>query len=454
MDINEFVHRRAEELGRAPSISFYGMGISNRALLRALRAEVSELTIRSDVAITDAGSLPKRARIISGSDACRMIDEDILFASPSLRRERLDIRNGVSVCSDMELFFINGRGKKLAVTGSDGKSTTTALAATILGQKHDTVYPVGNNGTPYATVTERDDAIYVCELSSFNLRYSSPKAERCVITGITPNHLNWHADMREYTEAKLNLIESCERAVLHADDKICAAAAAKIKPFAMFSSRMTHTELLRAFSTEHTVTCDGETIRLDGKPIVKTSELHRAEPYIILDMMAAVGLCCGMCDENDIERSLRDFRGLAHRATLVREVSGVRFVDSSIDTTPSRTAATISAIDAPVILILGGGRKGLDLSPLTTPVLRKVKHISIYSSASDDICRWLDSDEELRQISRSLCDSFAAAVTDAAANAAPGSTVLLSPAHTSYGEFGSFEERGKAFSEIVGELRG
>lgn len=452
MDINEFIHMQAQQLGRSPSISFYGMGTSNRALLSALRAEVVSVTIRSDVALQDADGIPKGARIITGNYACRNIDEDILFASPSVRRERLDISRNCTVCSDMELFFTNGRGTRLAVTGSDGKSTTTALAAAILGEKFDTVYPIGNNGTPYVTVPESDSAIYVCELSSFNLRYMSPRVLRCAITGITPNHLDWHADMREYTETKLRLTENCEHSVLPADDKICAEAARDIAPFAMFSSRMTHSELLHTFPTEHTVTCEDGAINLDGEPVVRISELHRAEPYIILDMMTAVGLCCGMCSRDDAARALMEFRGLAHRATVVHEADDVRYIDSSIDTTPSRTAATISAIDAPINLILGGGSKGLSLLPLTVPVLRKVRHISIYSAAADDICRWLSSTDELRHISHSVCDSFAAAVSDAAAKATRGTTVLLSPAHTSYGEFHSYEERGRAFAALVREL--
>ena len=351
--------------------------------------------------------------------------------------------------SDCELFFQGTKKRCICISGSDGKSTTTALSARLLSTKFDTVHAVGNIGIPFATVGETDDAIYVCELSSFNLRYFTPPSERCLLTNITPNHLDWHKDFDEYMAAKLGIADRSEQVALNADSAECMRLADKRRPFAVFSSKRCHRELVADYAPCHTVSLCRDSILLDGDAVARVKNIRLSSPHDLMNAMGAIALCAELCDRCVIEEVLHDFTGLPHRCALIAEMNGAMYIDSSIDTTPSRTAATLSAISRPVHIILGGRGKGLSLEPMRDAIARIVKRISIYSEARADIEAWLDSYAELKDIPRASFFTFEEAVMYASRDVPGGTAVLLSPAHTAYGEFRDYAERGDAFAEIV-----
>ncbi len=446
MNINSYLDSLDKRLGRSARVGFFGMGKSNLALLSQLNVAKRSVTVRSD---KTPDCRIDGIRYITAEAARRGIDEDVLFLSPSVRREMLDIGGATVLTSDLELFFQGDTKRCLCISGSDGKSTTTAITARILSTKFDTVHTVGNIGIPYATVGEDMDAIYACELSSFNLRYFCPPSERCLLTNITPNHLDWHDSFSEYREAKLSIAKNSRHIVLNADCHECMRLAAHRRPFAVFTSLKEQNELMRSLAPCHTVCLGGEAILLDGRAVARLKSIRLTAPHSLMNAMGAIALCSEMCDVKAIEDVLHGFSGLEHRCTLVAEVGGVKYVDSSIDTTPSRTATTLSAIDCPVHLILGGRGKGLSLEPMREAIGKRVKRISIYSDARSDIEAWLDGCDELQGIPRAGFSTLEEAVIHASYKAPRGTTVLLSAAHTSYGEFKDFAERGDAFCEIV-----
>lgn len=446
MDINSYLEDIDKRLGGTASVGFFGMGRSNLALISQLDVSKRHVTVRSD---KEPVERIDGVAYITCEVAREKIHEDVLFLSPSVRRETLDTGEGTVLTSDCELFFQGEKKRCICISGSDGKSTTTALAACLLSTKFDTVHTVGNIGIPFATVGESKDAIYVCELSSFNLRYFTPPSERCLLTNITPNHLDWHKDFNEYRAAKLGIADRSEQVVLNADSVECMHLADKRRPFAVFSSKRCHGELIVDFAPCHTVSLYRDSILLDGEAVARVKSIRLSSPHNLMNAMGAIALCAELCDRCVIEEALHDFAGLPHRCSLVGEAGGVMYIDSSIDTTPSRTAATLSAISHPTHLILGGRGKGLSLEPMRGAICKGVKRISIYSEARADIEAWLDGCAELKGIPRASFSTFEEAVMHASHEASRGTVVLLSPAHTAYGEFRDYAERGDVFAEIV-----
>ena len=180
------------------TVGFFGLGKSNIALLNCLPLEDRRIVLRSDVKI-DLSDIPKRFKnveIYEEKAATENINEDMIIFSPSVRRERPELQEakskGVRFSSDAELFFENLQGSALGITGSDGKSTTSALTQPILEKAGNKSLLVGNIGRPMLASLDDECEFYVCELSSFMLQYLSPPLKRACITNITPNHLNWH----------------------------------------------------------------------------------------------------------------------------------------------------------------------------------------------------------------------------------------------------------------------
>ena len=242
--------RESRLLKNARSFGFFGLGKSNLAILSLIPKD-REITLRSEGRI-DLSALPKRlrnARIFEGACAFDDINEDVLFLSPSVRRERDEFDKaraaGVTLCSDLELFLSEFRGISFAISGSDGKSTTATLTSLLLKEKFDRISAIGNIGIPFCHSARAPAA--VLELSSFNLRYSTPHASRAAITNVTPNHLNWHSDFEEYKETKLSLLDSADEAIISADDEILSSYASGRRIFAVTSVTKSFEELKRDF---------------------------------------------------------------------------------------------------------------------------------------------------------------------------------------------------------------
>lgn len=438
------------ENGRFKKIGFFGLGKSNLSLLSTLPLSECETVLRSEKEINRA-HLPKDigfSRIFSGESAFDGLDEELLICSPSVKRDRQEFSapraRGMLFSSDAELFFERaGEGDVIAVTGSDGKSTTTTLAASIISKSRRTSL-IGNVGVPMLESLSQHSEVYCAELSSFMLTYLRPKLKRAAITNITPNHLNWHSSFDEYINVKLSILENAKQAVLSADDDILFSYLKSHGAFAATSTRLGYGELKKLCKCKHYFTYEQNYLCKDGVPIVSSADLVRREEYNIKNLLCAMALADGYAEEEAVIKAAREFSGLAHRTELFLSHNGIDYVNSSIDTTPERTKNTLDALGKRVILILSGRGKGASYDVLRAPVSRYAECVVICGEDKEKMCAALSDLTPCK-----LAASFDEAVKMAVSLAHEGTTVILSPAATSYDSFKNFEERGKKFKSIV-----
>ena len=260
-----------EKLLQGGRVGFFGFGRSSLGILDYLSAKIPimEVTVRSDG--KPDKPIPKDARILIGEDADKDIDEDVLFISPSVRRDRRAIadasRRGVLLSSDAELFFEQCADPVLAITGSDGKSSCTYLAAAMLREDGTNAVAAGNFGRSLCTTLDSSDTV-VAELSSFQLNFFTPKVSRALITNLSPNHLNWHKDFDEYAEAKLALIRHSDAAVLDCDSPLLRERIKDYGPFFAVSSSLSYRELSSRVRAEGYMTLDSRFILLNGEKYI------------------------------------------------------------------------------------------------------------------------------------------------------------------------------------------
>ena len=447
------MHKSLYELISGKSaIGFLGLGRSNLSLLRMLPYDIS-IRIRSD-GVIDRSAIPegfKQILFFEGKNCLLDIDEDVLFLSPSVRRDRRELisatARGVALSSDPELFFSEVSAPVFAVSGSSGKSTTAHLASTLISSCGARSVICGNVGKPMLDAISPDAELYVAELSSFMLQYGSISATRAVITNITPNHLDWHSSFEEYVSAKLSLLDRAEEKIISADDRILSDSASGRRLFGAFSVWRTFTELRKLLIAENYVTLEDGHILLNGERMIDSKSLTRGEIYNISNMSAALLLALGHYSKKDAVRVLSSFSGLSHRCEVVCTIGGVRYINSSIDTTPERCAATVAALAAPIILLLGGRSKGLPIEPLYSPIKKWAKAILTFGEDGERLHSLLSPITKCE-----FCGTLRLAVERAAELAAEGDAVLLSPAGTSYDAYSSFEERGADFARLARQV--
>ncbi len=437
---------------RISKVGLLGLGISNLAVLQYIskRYTDTEIRIRSE-SFTDTSGLGA-ARTFFGKDSLSDICEDILFLSPSARRDRDEIKNaearGVTLLSDAEFFFDMTDAEIYGVTGSDGKSTTSYLSAALIDSPNENCIPIGNIGVPFTSrLDDTGKASYVAELSSFQLMYMKPRTRRCVITNITENHLNWHTSFEEYINAKRGILENCRERILNYDCEICRSFMHEHPLFAVFSAKYSEEELRGLVRADNYITVRGDFICSSDAELLDIRDIRARGAHNILNFEAALAMSLGLCEKDKAAKVAKEFTGLRHRCEHIGCFCGVDYYDSSIDSTPTRTAATLAATDGRVIIILGGRSKGLDFSPLIPHLQKKVRHIVLTGECKDEIKEALLAGEANIPFTDTEC--FTDAVMIAVGIARRGDTVLLSPAATSYDEFSSFDERGERFKKII-----
>ncbi|MBR2965527.1 MAG: UDP-N-acetylmuramoyl-L-alanine--D-glutamate ligase [Clostridia bacterium] len=434
----------------AEKIGFLGFGKSNRAVFEFLKERLCfDAVVREERAVPQ--NLPEGCRLLSGEQFLEFRGEDIIFVSPSVRRTRRGVAELLSrtrhVSSDAELFFALTDSPVLAVSGSDGKSTTVKMAEAILGV--DGALACGNVGLPFVKALSAAKKQLVTEISSFTLEYTSPRSRRALITNITENHLDWHGSFEAYTAAKENLIKHTDEAILSPDTEACVPLIRKYKPWGIFSSKERFSELRRKYPfSDSFFTLEDGYISKNGEALIAVSKLSKKEPHNIQNALAAIALTHGLLNTGRGVDALSSFSGLSHRMEAIASPEGVCYVDSSIDSTPKRTAATLLCMPRAVTVLLGGRGKGLSYEPLVTPLLEKTGDIIIFGENRGEIYETLAKYSLLRR-RIALAETLACAVKIAKERARTGDTVLLSPASTSYDAFSDFEERGNKFKEYI-----
>ena len=430
-------------------IGLYGVGKSNSALLDILPSG-AEITLRSDKKIERA-RVPNDRRIVKiydGDCATDRICEQVIFFSPSVRRDAPALKRaheqGVVFSSECELFFKEVNAPVYAVTGSSGKSTTSTLISLLLSEKYGKVALCGNIGVPFIS-SEPSDA-YVAELSSFQLTYLSTFTERAVITNITPNHLNWHTSFKEYKSAKLSLLRHTRGAVLSIDDETLAEVARHRNTYAISSTEKSYSQIKTDYDFSVAYTVEGDFICRNGVPFIPLRALLRKEKYNVKNFALALAACDTAVSPEHAMRVAGNFSGLAHRCEHVATLGGADYYDSSIDTSPERTAATLESLGRKCYVLLGGRSKGLPFDILVPSLQEYAKEAVLYGECKDEMMRAFSSKIPTREF-----DTLNDATRYCIGKAGVGDTVILSPAATSYDAFQSFEERGDCFEKTVKE---
>jgi len=455
------------------TVTLLGAGVSNMPLAGYLREHGAIVTARDRKNAEQLGDAAVRlgelgVRLIGGDGYMDNIDEEYIFRSPGFRPDLPPLREAVSrgsvLTSEMELFLENRPCPVIAITGSDGKTTTTTLISEILKpamRGSGEVFLGGNIGEPMlyriGKMSEHDMA--VVELSSFQLMTVSRAPDVAVITNITSNHLDWHTGMEEYTAAKAKIMDGCGRAVLNYENEGTRALAREAKcPVTFFGHNPIPDEALRPEDSA-VYERDGMIVfRLAGEteefPILALSDIllpgrHNAENY-----MAAIAAVRGYAGADEITEVARTFRGVHHRLELIREIGGVSYYNSSIDSSPTRTAAAIGAMgERPLIMICGGYDKNIPFGPLAEALLshENIRAVVLTGATAGKIRAAVEAHPLYAQRGLPLLHEadFTAAVLRASDTARPGDAVLLSPACASFDAFPNFEKRGERFAEIV-----
>ena len=382
--------------------------------------------------------------------------ESLLVRSPAIRPDIAPIRRALAAGSvltgEVDLFMRCATVPVIGVTGSDGKTTTAAMIAALLRAAGKRVISGGNNGTPLLPQLNAPADFAVVELSSFQLM-TAPAPDVAVLTNLTPNHLNWHADYSEYAAAKCRVFAGAARLVTNVD---CPATReiGRRAPLPVTWFTVESALPFAAKKGDFCLSVSGDTLTIDAEtrralPAFRDFALpgrHNRENFA-----AAVGAVAELVGDGAVLDTARDFCGVSHRLQTVATVDGVAFVDSSIDTSPTRTAAALAALaekGAPKPLVIAGGRKkGISLAPLADALARGAKAAYLYGEAAGEIADLLGD-----RIPFAVFSPFAEAFSAAARAAKPGDTVLLSPGCTAFDQFRDFEERGEVFCRLARAL--
>lgn len=452
---------------KGKKISLIGIGVSHSDLISRLRdrgAKVTACDKRSREQIGEAICNNFEAQDIElhlGDNYLVGLDgADIVLRTPGMRfhdpvLENLR-ENGVVVTSEMELFFDLCPCKTIAVTGSDGKTTTTTLIAEILKEAGNRVHLGGNIGRPLMPIVQdiRENDFAVAELSSFQLISMRRSPDIAVITNITPNHLDMHKDMQEYVNAKLNILRhqgAFSRTVLGVDNDIAASLGSEVRgqKFEFSVKRPVRTGAYLGEDGIIYMSVNGKVTKIMHANEIKIPGMHNVENYL-----AAICAVWGYVDIEAIYNVAVEFGGVEHRIELVRKLDGVKWYNDSIATTPTRTIAGLDSFDQKLIIIAGGYDKKIPFEPLVPKLMEKVKLLILTGVTADKIEAAVRAypGYDPAQLAIVRAQDLADAVRVAHESAKSGDVVSLSPACASFDAYPNFEARGRHFKELVNAL--
>ena len=443
------------------TVAVIGIGVSNTPLLRLLLENGIAVTACDKRDRADLGELADEleqlgAKLQLGEDYLEGLTQDVIFRTPGMRPDVQQLlrakERGSVITSEMEVFFDVCPCSIIAVTGSDGKTTTTTMIAELLRAAGRTVHVGGNIGNPLlaqAGEMNPDDNV-VLELSSFQLMTMQKSPHIAVITNLSPNHLDMHKGMEEYVASKENLFlhqSADDVAIFNLDNDITREQGTRAVGEVRYFTRRSETEngvflrgdeIIRRKDGKETVVMTVQDIKLPG--------IHNVENY-----MAAVAAVEGLVEDETIRRFARDFGGVEHRSELARTLRGVRYYNDSIASSPSRTIAGLRSFKEKVILIAGGYDKNIPFDVLGPEVVEHVKLLILCGATAEKIRAAVESAPEYQPGKPEILtvSPFQKAVETARDRAEEGDVVTLSPACAAFDQFKNFMERGKTYKAIV-----
>ena len=456
MTLQEYVNSLKDK-----SVAVIGIGVSNTPLIRRLCSEGIDVTACDKRTAEELGDLAAEltalgAKLQLGADYLDHLTQDVIFRTPGLRHDvpqlKAAVERGATLTSEMEVFFEVCPCPIIAVTGSDGKTTTTTIIAKLLEKAGYTVHLGGNIGNPLLCEadTMRVTDLTVLELSSFQLMTMTHSAHVAVITNLAPNHLDVHTDMEEYVASKENIFLhqwASDSVILNYDNALTRAEAEKAVGNVQFFSRLDTVEegtFLRGDVIFRR--SGGEVTRIMSVDDIKLPGVHNVENY--LAAIAAVG---DFVPPEIIRDFAREFGGVEHRIELVRTYRGVRYYNDSIASSPSRTTAGLRSFKEKVILIAGGYDKHIPFDDLGCEIVEHVKLLVLCGATAEKIRAAVEAAPNYKVGCPEIVmvSPFTAAVETARDRAVEGDVVTLSPACAAFDQFKNFMERGKTFKAIV-----
>ena len=452
---------------KGKKIAFIGVGVTNTDCIRLFAKKGAEVSVLDRKSREQLGALADEfeqsgIRLVLGDgylDGLTGYDAvfrapGMYFHHPALEKAR---QEGAVITSEMELFFRLCPCKTYAVTGSDGKTTTTTLIAEMLKASGKKVYKGGNIGRALLPVVEEvssDDAAVV-ELSSFQLISMRQSPDVAVITNVAPNHLDVHRDMQEYIDSKKNLIlhqDGFSRTVLNRDNAITRDMTGLVRGELLTFSRQ-EAPRFGAYLRQDGMLC----MRCHGAEteILPMEQIQRPGLHNVENFLAAYSAVWGDVPVEIMARTAREFGGVEHRMELVRELGGVKWYNDSIGTSPTRTIAGLKAFGQKIILIAGGYDKKIPYEPLAPYLCEKVSHLILMGATGPKIQQALEAcpDYDGQHPALHWAESMEQAVQTADGLAGSGDIVALSPASASFDLYPNFEKRGEHFKRLVAALK-
>ena len=444
------------------NVLVFGSGISGIGAAGLLEERGASVTLYDGNDKLDAEEI--RGKMKDGAKADIVLGEfpeellgklDLVIISPGVPTD-LPIVNrmresDIPVVGEIELAYELGKGEVLAITGTNGKTTTTALLGEIMKAVYDSAFVVGNIGIPYTNVVDetRNDSVIVAEMSSFQLESIVDFRPRVsAILNITPDHLNRHHTMEAYIQAKKNVAinqTAEDTCVLNYEDEVLREFGETLQTKVLyFSSKR---KLDKGIYLE-----DGNIIyrNPDECLVCNVKELKLLGVHNYENVMAAVAMAAAYGVPMDsIRKTIKEFAGVEHRIEFVAEKNGVAYYNDSKGTNPDAAIRGIQAMNRPTYLIGGGYDKQSEYKEWIESFDGKVKRLLLIGQTREKIAK---EAEECGFTDIMLLDTFEDAVLTAAKLAEPGEAVLLSPACASWGMFKNYEERGDKFKEIVNSL--
>lgn len=449
-------------------IAVLGLGVSNLPAIEFLNKHGAIITgcDRNTVDKFDEETLEilesncRNLRL--GEDYLSNLTEfDVVLKSPGIKPSNPEIvaaaQAGAIITSEMEIFMSLCPCKIIGVTGSDGKTTTTTLIYEMLKADGKNCHVGGNIGAPLIGRLDyiNDGDFVVLELSSFQLMMMKQSPDISVITNVSPNHLDYHTDMREYTEAKANIFKyqnKESKLVINADNAVTAGFAGRQIGELVYFTRK---------DIKNGSYVKDEKIYYNGEYVMDVADIRLSGVHNLENYLAAVGAVYGLVDRETIVNVARNFKGVPHRMEYTRTVAGIEFYNDSIGSSPTRTIAGIEAHKGKIVLIAGGYDKNLSYDELGRTIKNHVSALVLCGATADKIeasvLKTYKSTEKPLNILKTTQFESAVKGAFAIAKAISSETsekvsVILSPACASFDMFKNFEVRGNKFKEIVNSL--
>lgn len=444
------------------NVAVVGIGVSNIPLINfllKLGAQVSAFDIKSEASLGDVALdfKKKGVNLILGEGYLeKLTGFNVVFKTPSMRIDSealVRVKNeGAYITSEMEEFVKYCKGKIYAVTGSDGKTTTTTIISKLLMEEGYKTWVGGNIGTPlFAEIEDiKQEDMVVLELSSFQLMTINSSIDIAICTNLAPNHLDMHKDMKEYIDSKKNIFlyqGPKDILIINKGNEITYGFKNEAKgEVREFSSKETLMD--GAYFNDGILYLEGEEVCKKQDIVIKG--MHNVENYLASFIATKDDVSI-----SSMKKVAESFKGVEHRCELVRELDGVKYYNDSIASSPTRTLAGLRAFEKEVIIIAGGYEKNIPFEPLAEEGYPYIKELILMGQTKNKIKAAFDKLEKQKgiKISISFAEDLNEAVDKARSLALEGDIITLSPACASFDMFPNFVVRGNEFKALVNELK-